>query len=77
MDHRVHAYLTVHPDLKTFVRHHPIWYRYLSRDPERMFELEKEAKVYFGKTIPQRMNKWNDRIHMLGMLFQFVEAMKD
>lgn len=70
-------YLMAHPDLANFVRHHPIWYRYLSRDPQRVYELANEAKVFYGKTFPQRLEKLNHQVQMVNMLMQFAGSMKD
>lgn len=77
MDPKTYRYLIAHPDLLKFVRYHPIWYRYLSRDPNKIYELPKEAKKYYGNTFPQRLEKVNDRIQMVNMLVQLAEIMKD
>lgn len=60
-----------------FVRYNPEWYRYLSRDPDRIDELEKAAKQFYGQTFPQRVEKLNNQVQMVGMLLQFAGAMKD
>lgn len=75
----VHCYqfLQKHPDLASFVRYNPIWYRYLSRDPDKIYELVDEAKVFYGKTIPQRLEKLNNQVQMVNLLLQFAETMKD
>lgn len=72
-----YSYLQAHPELVTFVRYNPIWYRYLSRDPSRLDDLEKEAKKFYGKTFSQRLEKMNNQVQMIGMMIQFAEAMKD
>ncbi|WP_284140923.1 YlbE-like family protein [Virgibacillus sp. LDC-1] len=77
MDKRVTTFLQTRPDLQQFIRSNPIWYRFLARDPNQLAELEKEAKVFYGKTMPQRLEKANDRVQLLGMLLQFAETMKD
>lgn len=72
-----YQYLQRHPDLANFVRYHPIWYRYLSRDPYRISELENEARLFYGKTFPQRLEKLTHQVQMVNMLIQFAGKMKD
>lgn len=73
----IYTNLQTDPELAKYVRYHPIWYRYLSRDPSRVSELPKEAKEFFGKTFPQRLEKINNQVQMVNMLLQFAGAMKD
>lgn len=77
MDAETYRYLTSHPELLTFVRYHPIWYRYLSRDPNKIHELSRVAKKFYGYTFTQRLERLNNQIQMVGMLIQLTEAMKD
>lgn len=77
MNMNTYQYLKSRPDLHHFVRMNPIWYRYLMRNPNRIMEIEKESKQFYGKTMPQQLEKWNSRIEMVDMLLQFAEAMKD
>lgn len=77
VDSYSYQYVSSNPKLAMFVRYNPIWYRYLSRDPNRINEMEKEAKKFYGKTFPQQAEKINDKIQMINMLIQFAGAMKD
>ncbi|MFA1818683.1 YlbE-like family protein [Virgibacillus oceani] len=77
MDEYTYRYLTNNPSLARFVRYNPMWYRYLSRDPEKIREIDKEARKFYGKTFPQRMDRLNNQVQMAGMLMQFAEAVKD
>lgn len=77
MNKEVYHYVRSRPDLTNFIRFNPIWYRYLSRDPARINEFEQEAKRFYGKTMPQRLEKINQNMQMVGMLLQFAEMMKD
>ncbi|WP_240452227.1 YlbE-like family protein [Virgibacillus sp. YIM 98842] len=77
MDKHTYHYLANNPSLIRFVRYNPVWYRYLSRDPRKISEIEKEAKKFYGKTFPQRMDRLNNQVQMMGMLMQFAEEMKD
>lgn len=77
MEEQVYRYLAANPPFARFVRYNPMWYRYLSREPERVFDIEKEAKKFYGKTFPQRMDRLNNQVQMAGMLMQFANALKD
>ncbi|MBP1950632.1 YlbE-like family protein [Virgibacillus litoralis] len=77
MQTSTHQYLQQNPKLANFVRYNPAWYRYLSRDPSRVKELEKESKKYYGKTLPQQVEKFGNQVKMVNMLIQFAGAMKD
>ncbi|GAA0444333.1 MAG: YlbE-like family protein [Bacillota bacterium] len=77
MDPNSYNYLRQNPELLRFVRLNPIWYRYLSRDPNLIEDMRKESKRFYGKTFPQQVEKVNNHIQMVGMLMQFAGAMKD
>lgn len=77
MDPLTYRDLTSNPELLTFVRHNPIWYRYLSRDSHQIHELPNAAKDFYGYTFAQRLEKINHQIQMVGMLMKFTEVMKD
>ncbi|RDW17945.1 YlbE-like family protein [Oceanobacillus chungangensis] len=77
MDQYSYQYISGNRQLANYIRYNPIWYRYLSRDPNRVLEMEKEAKKFYGKTFPQRLEKISNNIQMVGMLMQFADAMKD
>lgn len=65
------------PELIQFVRYNPKWYRYLMRDPEKVRDLPKEAKKFYGKTLSQRLEKFSDQVRMVDMMIKFAGAMKD
>ncbi|SET29888.1 YlbE-like protein [Oceanobacillus limi] len=77
MNSSCYNYLKSRPELLQFVRSNPMWYRYLTRDPNRIYEIEKEAKRFYGKTFPQQVEKINNGVQMVGMFLQFAETMKD
>jgi hypothetical protein len=58
-----------------FVRENPSWYRKLSRSPEKIFEIEQEAKIFYGKTLPQKIDRLNERIQLANMLFSMMNVM--
>jgi len=69
--------LIKHPKYVSFIRDHPIWYRYLSRDPEMIFEIEKAVREYEGKTFSKRLENIGSQAQMLHMFIQLAGAMKD
>ncbi|WP_053219786.1 YlbE-like family protein [Virgibacillus senegalensis] len=73
----IYQQLNNRPDLKHFIRMNPEWYRKLTRNPDELKEMEKAAKVFYGKTIPQRMERLSDQMQMVTMLIQLAGAMKD
>ncbi|WP_087973039.1 YlbE-like family protein [Oceanobacillus rekensis] len=77
MDPTVKQYLAENPELAEFIRYNPIWYRYLTRNPGEIEEMKKEAKVFYGKTFPQRIQSLNSQMQMINMLIQVAKGMKD
>lgn len=77
MNEGVYHYLQTNKHLLNFIRHQPMWYRYLSRDPEKIHELEEAAKVFYGKTMSQRLEKVNEHIQLIHMLVQLSQLSKD
>ena len=77
MDEKLYNHLVSRPDLMNFIRNNPEWYRYLSRDPSKVSDIEQEAKRFYGKTFSQKVEKVNQNVQMVGMLLQFAEMMKD
>jgi hypothetical protein len=74
MRKEMHEYMKQRPDLKQFIRHNPIWYRYLSRDPQSLSQLENEVKVFTGKTIPQKLDRFQSNLNMAMMLLDMVRG---
>lgn len=68
MDTETRIMLRERPELIRFIRVHPQWYRYLAREPASFSDLEREAKVYYGKTLPQRVERIGNQLQMLRLL---------
>ncbi|QTM99311.1 hypothetical protein ERJ70_08335 [Sediminibacillus dalangtanensis] len=77
MQPAIYQQLTNRPDLKHFIRMNPEWYRKLTRYPEEFTEMEKAAKAFYGKTIPQRIERLSGQMQMISMLIQMAGSMKD
>lgn len=72
-----YQFLQQNPKLAHFVRFNPIWYRYLTREPERVQELERASKQFYGKTFSQQVDKIGNHVQMANMLINLGGAMKD
>ncbi|WP_017727174.1 YlbE-like family protein [Halalkalibacterium ligniniphilum] len=62
------------PELRRFVRQHPIWYRRLSRDPSLLAEMEKEANLFYGRTFSQRVEKFQQNLGLAMMLVEMLRT---
>ncbi|MDT8859152.1 YlbE-like family protein [Alkalihalobacillus sp. MEB130] len=61
------------PELRHYIRQHPNWYRKLTRDPGQIPVLEKEANQFYGRTLPQRVEKVQNS---LGLVMMMMEMLK-
>ncbi|MRH42141.1 hypothetical protein GH741_05555 [Aquibacillus halophilus] len=77
MEPNLYQFLRSRPELLKFIRLNPQWYRELTRNPSRIQDLEKEANVFYGRTVPQRIEKISNQVQMVSMLIQMAGAMKD
>ncbi|GAB2543116.1 YlbE-like family protein [Gracilibacillus alcaliphilus] len=77
MELETYRYLQQKEELWRYIRQNPEWYRYLTRDPSRVSELEQEAKLFYGKTLPQRMERIQQNIHMVQLLMQMAGSWND
>ncbi|WP_368654710.1 YlbE-like family protein [Ornithinibacillus sp. 4-3] len=77
MDRDSYIYLQNHPDLLQYIRLHPIWYRYLSRDPQSITQLEKDAKEFYGKTFPQRVKKIEEQIQLAHLFWELISTKEE
>lgn len=73
MREEIRRKLIEQPELKEFLRYHPQWYRSLSRQPEKLGEMEKEANYFYGKTFPQRVEKMQNNVSMVMMLMEMIK----
>ena len=58
-------YIDRNPNLKKFLHENPVFYKYLNRDFNFVFELEKKMKETYKLTLPDKIDKFKDRIDML------------
>ncbi|HLR62232.1 MAG TPA: YlbE-like family protein [Lentibacillus sp.] len=77
MQIQVYQYLKQYPELAHFVRLNPVWYRYLTREPQKVRELERASKAFYGKTFSQQIGKIGSHVQMVNTLINLAGAMKD
>ena len=77
MQPNLYRYLQTRSDLLQFIRYNPEWYRELTRNPNQIDVLEREAKIFYGKTVPQKIERLSNQMQMVSMLIQMAGAMKD
>jgi hypothetical protein len=75
MRQEMQVYINQRPEMKQFIRHNPVWYRYLSRNPQSLSQLENEVKVYYGKTLPQKIDRFQSNLNMAMMLLDMVRGL--
>ncbi|GIN57621.1 YlbE-like family protein [Lederbergia ruris] len=61
-------------ELQQFLREQPQWYRKLSREPEQLEQFEVASLHYFKKTIPHRIEKFSNNMHMASMMMNMLQA---
>ncbi|WP_416151063.1 YlbE-like family protein [Salipaludibacillus sp. HK11] len=73
MRREVYESVRANRELHQYLRMHPLWYRKLGRDPEKVAEMVRESKFYFGRTLSQRV----DQIHRnMNTAMMMVEMMR-
>ncbi|UTR15210.1 YlbE-like family protein [Salipaludibacillus sp. LMS25] len=65
------------PQLHHYLRLNPIWYRRLGRQPESLHDMRKQAKVFYGKTFPQRVDQINKNMQMAMMMIDMMKQVQD
>lgn len=77
MDQVVYTHIRRDGEMLHFLRQHPIWYRTLARDPSSFEQFQQEVRIYYGKTVPQRIEKIKNQIEMVDLVIALSKAMKD
>ncbi len=71
----IQDYLNTRPDLKYYIREKPEWYRKLTRNPFSVAELEESAKVFYGRTFGQRVDRFHQQLQNFGLLMELISVM--
>ncbi|MBP3952154.1 YlbE-like family protein [Bacillus suaedae] len=69
----VQQFLAERQELRYFIRQNPNWYRKLSRDPSQVAILEKEANQFYGRTLPQRVEKVQNSLSLAMMMIEMLK----
>ncbi len=64
-------------DLKKFIREQPIWYRKLTRNPLEVEKFEIAMMTHYKKTIPDRVNKFQNQVQMAALLLDMFQGMRN
>ncbi|PYZ93265.1 hypothetical protein CR194_08710 [Salipaludibacillus keqinensis] len=64
-------------ELHQYLRLHPAWYRKLGRDPDLLKQMVQEANVYFGKTLPQRMEQIHKNMNLAMMMIEMMRQVNE
>ncbi|MBQ8891479.1 MAG: hypothetical protein IJ068_01275 [Bacilli bacterium] len=51
--------------LKRFLHENPMYYKYLNRDPRFVIELSKIMKEKYKITLPDKIDRFKDKLDML------------
>ncbi|UPM53170.1 YlbE-like family protein [Gottfriedia acidiceleris] len=70
-------FLQSEEDYLKFLRQQPKWYRKLSRNPELTDEFRLASLEFFGKTIPQRVDKLSNQVQMASFMIDMFHVLKD
>ena len=60
-----------------FIRQQPKWYRKLSRNPELVEDFRLASLEFFGKTIPQRVDKLQNQVQMASFMIDMFQVLKE
>lgn len=71
----VYEFIESDQDLLAYLRQQPIWYHRLSRNPQDLRKMEAEAKYYFKKSIPDRVNQLSNGVQMASMVVSMLNTM--
>jgi hypothetical protein len=70
-------FLQGNEDYIKFIRNQPRWYRTLSRNPGQLEEFRLASLQFFGKTIPQRVDKLQNQVQMASFMVEMFQALKE
>ncbi|MBU8694958.1 YlbE-like family protein [Bacillus pumilus] len=60
-----------------FIRQRPIWYRQLTRHPDKLSSFELDKMNFYEKTIPHRVSQLSNSVQMAEMMIQMFQAMRN
>ncbi|MBQ4817180.1 YlbE-like family protein [Bacillus pumilus] len=60
-----------------FIRQSPLWYRQLTRHPDKLSSFELDKMNFYEKTIPHRVSQLSNSVQMAEMMIQMFQAMRN
>jgi hypothetical protein len=70
-------FLQSNEDYMRFIRIQPKWYRTLTRNPDLLEDFRLASMQFFGKTIPQRVDKLQNQVQMASFMVEMFQALKE
>ena len=77
MEPEMYKHIRANKQMLNFLRRNPIWYRRLSHHDHSFEQFEKEVRIFYGQTVPQRIEKVKNQLTMIDMIISLSKAMKD
>jgi len=65
-------YLQNNPNLKKYLHENPRYYKFLNRDPNFIFQMEREMKERYKMTLPDKIEKFKDKLDMLNTFIDIL-----
>lgn len=72
----VYDHIQANDDLKRFLREKPIWYRYLSRNPDQLENMHIDMLHFYKKTIPHKVSNFSQSLQFVSMMLGMMDAMR-
>ena len=65
-------YLQKNPNLVRFLHENPRYYKLLNRDFNYIFQMEREMKEKYKLTLPDKIEKFKDKLDMLNTFIDIL-----
>ncbi|AZB42811.1 hypothetical protein CEF21_11175 [Bacillus sp. FJAT-42376] len=76
MRKEIQDYIQSKPEITSFIREQPQWYRKLSRNPQAQEEMNLAMMNYYQKTIPHKVAQFSNSLQMASMMLGMFSSMK-
>ncbi|KMY19825.1 YlbE-like family protein [Bacillus sp. FSL K6-4563] len=77
MRKEVLEFVMAEEDRIKFIRQRPLWYRQLTRHPDKLSSFELDKMNFYEKTIPHRVSQLSNSVQMAEMMIQMFQAMRN
>ena len=72
MNYQIQIILNNNPYFKKFLRENSFYYKSLIRNPESVGEIIDLMKKQYGLTLPDKLDKIKDNIHMINSVMEIL-----